>query len=89
MELNKTLEVLKMEINNKEITKGSNPGNGKTRKEIRSYRYRHHQQNTRDRRESQGQKILTQASKKKKNTKCKKLLTQNIQEFRIQCKDQT
>jgi hypothetical protein len=38
--------------NNKEITKGDNPGVRKSRKEIRSHRSKHHQQiqqNTRDR----------------------------------------
>jgi hypothetical protein len=37
--------------NNKEITKGDNPRDRKTRKEIMSHRYKYHQQNTRDRRE--------------------------------------
>jgi hypothetical protein len=35
--------------NNKEITKGDNSGNKKPRKEVRSHRYKHHQQNSRDR----------------------------------------
>ena len=38
--------------NNKEITKGDNPGVRKPRKEIRSHRCKHHKQNTRDRREN-------------------------------------
>jgi hypothetical protein len=38
--------------NNKEITKGDNPGFRKPRKEIRSYRFKHHQQNARDRGEN-------------------------------------
>jgi len=38
--------------NNKEITKGDNPGDRKPRKEIRSHRFKHYQQNTRDRREN-------------------------------------
>ena len=38
--------------NNTEITKEDNPGNRKSRKEDRSYRYKHHQKNTRDRREN-------------------------------------
>jgi hypothetical protein len=42
------------EKNNKEITKGDNPGDRKPRKEIRSHRCEHHQQNTRDRRENLG-----------------------------------
>ena len=35
--------------NNKEITKADNPGVRKPRKEVRSYRFEHHQQNIRDR----------------------------------------
>jgi hypothetical protein len=39
--------------NNKEITiKGENPGVRKPRKEISSHRCKHHQQNTRDRRQN-------------------------------------
>ena len=38
--------------NNKEITQGDNPGDIKPRKEIRSYRSKHHQQNKKDRREN-------------------------------------
>jgi hypothetical protein len=38
--------------NNKEITKGDDSGVRKPRKEIRSHRCKHHQQNTRDRREN-------------------------------------
>jgi hypothetical protein len=38
--------------NNKEITKVDNPGVRRPRKEIRSHRCKHHQQNTRDRREN-------------------------------------
>jgi hypothetical protein len=48
-ELNKTVQDLKNgNKNNKEITKGDNPGDRKPRKEIRSHRCKHHQQNTRD-----------------------------------------
>jgi hypothetical protein len=53
-ELNKTTQDLKIKIEPiiyKEITKGDNPGNRKPRKEIRSHRCKHHQQNIRDRRE--------------------------------------
>ena len=35
--------------NNKENTNGGNPGNGKPRKEVRNYIYKHQKQNTRDR----------------------------------------
>jgi hypothetical protein len=49
-EMNKTFQDLNMEI--KKITNGDKPGLRKPRKEIRSHRYKHHQQNTRDRRET-------------------------------------
>jgi hypothetical protein len=69
--------------NNKEITKGDNPGVRKSRKEIRSHRCKHHQQNIRDR-----QRILRAEdtienidTTVRENAKCKKLLTQNIQEI--------
>jgi hypothetical protein len=42
---------------NKEITKGDNPGDRKPRKETRSHRCKHHQQNTRDQRENLMQTI--------------------------------
>jgi peptidoglycan hydrolase CwlO-like protein len=52
-EMNKTIQDLKMELEkNKEITKRDNPGVRKPRKEIRSHRCKHHQQNIRDRREN-------------------------------------
>jgi hypothetical protein len=52
-ELNKTIQNLKMEKEIiKKITKGDNTGDIKPRKEIRSHRCKHHQQNTRDRREN-------------------------------------
>ena len=38
--------------NNKEITKGDYSRDRKPRKEIKSHRCKHHQQNTRDRREN-------------------------------------
>jgi hypothetical protein len=51
-ELNKTIQDLKNgSKNNKEITKGDNSGDINPRKEIRSHRCKHHQQNTRDGRE--------------------------------------
>jgi hypothetical protein len=51
-ELNKTIQDLKMEKETiKKITKGDNSGNRKPKKEIRSHRCKHNQQNTRDRRE--------------------------------------
>jgi hypothetical protein len=68
--------------NNKEITKVDNPRVRKDRKEIRSHKCKHHQQNTRDRRENlrcrrYHRKHCTTVKEK---TKSKKLLTQNIQE---------
>jgi uncharacterized protein YllA (UPF0747 family) len=52
-ELNKMVQDLKIKNrNNKEITNGDNPGHGQLRKEIRSYRCKHHQHNTRDGREN-------------------------------------
>jgi hypothetical protein len=50
-ELSKTIQDLKTEIKTvkkKKHTKGDNPGERKTRKEIRSYRCKHPQQNTRE-----------------------------------------
>jgi hypothetical protein len=38
--------------NNKEITKGDNPGDRKPRKEIKSHKCKHHQKNIRDKRET-------------------------------------
>jgi hypothetical protein len=49
-ELNKTIKSLKMEVET--ITKRDNSGDKNPRKEIRSLRYKHHQQNTRDGREN-------------------------------------
>ena len=34
------------------LTNGGKPGNGKPRKEVRNYRCKYHQQNTRDRRDN-------------------------------------
>jgi hypothetical protein len=54
-ELNKTILELKMEIESiKIITKVDNPGDRKPRKEIRSHKCKHHQQNRRNRRENLG-----------------------------------
>jgi hypothetical protein len=52
--MKKTIQKLKMELETikKSIRKGDNPGVRKPRKEIRSHRCKHHQQNTRDRREN-------------------------------------
>jgi hypothetical protein len=55
----------------------------KPRKEIRSYRYKHHQQTTRDGRDNLrcGNNIKDIDTSIKENTKCKKFLTQNFQEI--------
>jgi hypothetical protein len=50
--MNKTFQDLKIETETIEITKGENPGFRKPRKEIRSHICKHHQQNTRNRREN-------------------------------------
>ena len=69
--------------NNKEITNGDNPGDRKPRKEIRSHKCKHYQQNATDGRE----KIRCRRFHRKhghnnqRNAKCKKILTQNIQEI--------
>ena len=52
-ELNKTTQDPKIEVETKkDTTKGDSSGDRKPRKEVRSYRCKHHQQNTRDRREN-------------------------------------
>jgi hypothetical protein len=66
--------------NKKEIMKRDNPGVRKPRKEIRSHRCKHHQQNARDRRENlRCRRYHRKQSKKMQDNK--KLLTQNIQEI--------
>jgi hypothetical protein len=50
--VNKKIQDLKMEVETKEITKGDNTGDRKPRKEVRSHRCKHHQQNTRDRKQN-------------------------------------
>jgi hypothetical protein len=51
--MTKTVHDLKMKIETiLKNTNEVNPGDGKPRKEKRNYRYKHHQQNTRDRREN-------------------------------------
>jgi hypothetical protein len=55
-ELNKVVQDLKGEVESikkkKKNTNGGKPGCGKPRKEVRNYRSKYHQQNTRDRREN-------------------------------------
>jgi hypothetical protein len=76
-----------MEVeNNKEITKGDNLGDRKPRKEIRSHRCKHHQQNTKDRRESlRGRRYYRKNidTTVKENANCKMLKS------RTQREDQT
>jgi hypothetical protein len=57
-ELNKTIQNLKLEIETiKKITMRDNPGVRKPRKKIRRHSCKYQQQNTRERKESQVQKI--------------------------------
>jgi hypothetical protein len=64
---------------------GDNPRVRKPRKEIRSHRCKHHQQNTRDRREERisgaEDTIENIDITVKENAKSKELLTQNMQEI--------
>ena len=65
-----------------EITKGDNLGVRKPRKEVRSHKCKHHQQNTREERipgtEDTIENIDTTI---KESAKCTKILTQNIQDI--------
>ena len=65
------------------MTKGDKDWDRKPWKEIRNYRYKHQQQNTRDRRKNSGAKDTIEIinSTVKENAKCKMLLTPNIQEI--------
>jgi gas vesicle protein len=66
----------------KENSKGGRPRDGKPRKENGSHRWKHHQQNTRDRKISEAEDTIEDIDTTVKgNTKTKKLLTQNIQEI--------
>jgi hypothetical protein len=53
-ELNKTINKLKMEVETIKTSQreGDNSGDRKSRKEVRSHRCKHYQQNTRGRREN-------------------------------------
>ena len=74
--LNKMGQKLKLEIETIKKHKGR-----QFRKDIRSYRCKHHQQNARNRRENLKHTIVENIDTVvKENRKCKKLLTQNIQE---------
>jgi hypothetical protein len=74
-ELNKTFQDLKMETETIKKSVGDNPGDRKPRKEIRCHRHKHHQQNTRDRRENLRCRdtIENIDTTVKENAKCKKL----------------
>jgi hypothetical protein len=84
-ELNKTVQDLKMEVETikKKITKGGNSGDRKPRKKIRSHRCKHHRQNTRNGERISGAEdsIENMGTTIRENAKCKKILTQNIQEI--------
>jgi hypothetical protein len=81
-ELDKAIQDLKMET---EITKGYNPEDRKPRKEIRNHRCKHHQQNTRDRREYlKGRRYHRNNTTIKENAKCKMFLTQIARKSRTQ-----
>jgi hypothetical protein len=49
-ELNKAIQDLKVEVEIIKKTQMEAPGNGKPRKEVRNYKCKYYQQNTRDRR---------------------------------------
>jgi hypothetical protein len=69
--------------NNKEIKKGNNSGDRNTRKEIRKHSWKHQQENTRDGRENLRYRRFHRkcGPNNQRNVKCKKILTQNIQEI--------
>jgi hypothetical protein len=70
--------------NNKEMTKRNNTGDRKPGKEIRIHGCKHHQENTRNRRENlscEEDTIRNTDTTVKGDSKCKKVLTQNIQEI--------
>ena len=68
--------------NNKEITNGDKSGNRKPRKDIRKHRFKHHQQNIRVRQENLRSRRYHRKHWHNSQRKCKKLLTQNIQEIK-------
>jgi hypothetical protein len=71
-ELNKTIQDLKLEVETKkEITKKDNSGDRKPRKEIRSHRFKHQQQNTRNRRENFSCRSLHRKHGHNNQRKCK------------------
>jgi hypothetical protein len=91
-ELNKNIQDLNGNRNSKEIKKGSNSGDGKPRKEIRSYRYKHQQQNTRYRRQNLRHRRSIEDIKKKKNSQRKykvQKAPKTSRKLRTQSKDQT
>jgi hypothetical protein len=81
MELNKTIQDLKMEEEIIKKTQRDNSGDRNPRKEIRNHRCEHQQQNTRDGRENLRCRIFHREHGHNNQRKCKKILTQNIQEI--------
>jgi hypothetical protein len=67
--------------NNKEITNGDISGDRNPRKEIRDHRCQHQQQNTRDGRQNLRCRRFHRKQGHNNKKKCKKILTQNIQEI--------
>jgi hypothetical protein len=86
-ELNKAIQDLKVEVEIIKKTQMEAPGNGKPRKEVRNYRCKYHQQNTRDNLEKISgvedtvEEIDTTV---KENSKHKKLLVKASMKFRTQ-----
>ena len=78
MELNKTMQDLKMKVETIKNTKGRQP-----RKEIRKHRCKHQEQNTRGGRGNLRCRRFHRKHRQtiKENAKWKKILTQNIQEI--------
>jgi hypothetical protein len=83
MELNKTIQDLKVEVEkNKENPKGDNSGDRNPRKEIRNHRCKHQQQNARDGRENLRCRRFQREHRHNNQRKCKmQKETQNIQEI--------
>jgi hypothetical protein len=77
------MQDLKMEVETIKKTQRATPQDRNPRKEIRKHRYEHQQQNTSDGRRISGAEdsIGKMNTTIKENAKCKKILTQNIQEI--------
>jgi hypothetical protein len=86
MELNKTIQDLKREVETIKKTQNETTLEIETpKKEFRNHRCEHQKQNTRDGRENLGAEDSienrAQQSKKMQKAKCKEILTQNIQKI--------